>query len=308
MRPYGWSDDKVSVVDSEADELRAMANHLVDGGALRPLAADLNERGVKTVAGGPWKTITIKRALTNPRMIGMREKNGTLVASDAEPILDADTFDKLVALFNDPARTKFARDPARMRLLSGGIVRCGLCGSQMYAVATGDPNRRDLYKCGGDTGCSRLSCNADDLEADVTEGVLARLTDAGYRKALQAAVNGLSTTQAAEEELADLRQRLDHLGEDYADGLIEREQMRAGTAKLRERIAKTKAVIERQTTLSDIPEPTVEKIIAWWEEASVQRRRDVTAVILDHVTVKPSAARTRTGIHPDRLHYEWKTA
>lgn len=305
MRAFGFSDDGIGIVDTEADELRHMAQHLINGSKLRPLVTDLNARGVKTVTGKEWQTITVKRALVNPRMIGMREKNGELVPAAWQPILDVDTYDKLVTLFNDPERLKHSRNTTTSSLLGGGMARCGVCGNAMYAY-TEDRGRR--YKCPSGVGCGSVSVKAEDLEADATEGVLARLSDAGYRKALADAVNALSTPQAAEEELANLRGRLDALGEDYADGMIDREQMRAGTARLRERIAKQKLLIERQTTLSDIPVPSVEKIIGWWEAASVPRRRDVVAVILDHVTVKPSTGRIKNGIHPDRLHYEWKTA
>ncbi|WP_176459335.1 MULTISPECIES: recombinase family protein [unclassified Rhodococcus (in: high G+C Gram-positive bacteria)] len=306
MRPYGWSDDNTTLVEEEATHLREMAQHLIDGGKLRPLVADLNARGILTVSGKQWQTITVKRALVNPRMIGMREKNGTLEPSLSTPILDVETYDKLVELFNDPERLKYAGGNGTQALLHAGIGRCGVCGASLYSYASGESYK---YKCpSAPTGCGRVSIKGGDLDAEITEGVLARLTDAGYRRALQGAVNALSVPQAAEEQLAELRGRLDALGEDYADGVIDRTQMQKGTARLRERIAKAKGLVERATTLSDIPEPTVEKILAWWEDASIQRRRDVVGVLLDHVTVKPSTGRIANGIHPDRLHYEWKTA
>jgi hypothetical protein len=306
-RAYGWSDDGKTIVDTEADELRNMARHLLDGGTLRGLVDDVAARNVPTATGKTWQSITIKRALLNPRIIGMRDVDGELQPGDAPPILDEDTYDKLVALLKDPARARFTADKTRVHLLSGGVVRCGTCGSQMYAnIAEARPGQ---YKCSARSGgCGRVSVLAGPLEADVTERVMARLSDAVFRRRLTDAINELGQPESMESEVAALEHRLAALGEDYAEGLIERSALHAGTAKARSRIEFLRLQAARRELLQDIPEPDVDAIIGWWEEASKARRRDVVAVLLDHVTVLPATRRGSAGVDPDRLKWEWQTS
>ncbi|WP_272819513.1 recombinase family protein [Prescottella equi] len=306
-RAYGWADDRTTLVKAEAKELRRMAKQLLNGGTLRGLVADLEQRGVATVTGKPWQPVTIKRALTNPRIIGKQQSGTKLVDSNAQPILDEETYTKLVELLHDPARARFTGDRTRVHLLGGGIARCGECGGPLHPKTS--DTRADAYGCAiRSGGCGKISIKAVDLEADVVERVLARMADVDFRRNLAKSLNELQSTTDAERELADLTRRLEVLGEDFADGLIDRETLLAGTDKVRARRATLELHIQRRDVLDDLPEPTVEDVVQWWEETSKARRRDVVSVLLDHVTVKRSTRRGHSGIDPDRLRYEWKSA
>ena len=85
--------------------------------------------------------------------------------------------------------------------------------------------------------------------------------------------------------------------------------MRAGTDRIRAKRAELELQMQRREILDDIPEPSADDIITWWETASAARRRDVVSVILDHVTVMPAEGRRDNGsVVTDRLQHEWKTA
>lgn len=303
-RAYGWAADGVAIVDTEAAVLRHMADWVTGGGTLRGLVDDLNQREVSTLTGKPWQPIVIKRSLMNPRMIGKREVDGELVDTNAAPILDRRQWQQIVDLFSDPERAKFAPTKTRTALLAGGLAKCGKCGSDLYANATVD--RANIYSCSVRSGgCGSISIVGDLLEADATERVLARLTDARYRRALGAALNAAGGVDAAQRRLDDFRARLATLGEDFADGVIERDTLLAGTKRVVENIGAAEADVARATVLVDLPEPTVDDVIAWWEEAPHQRRRDVIGVLLDHVTVLSARGEdARSGT--DRLVYQWK--
>ncbi|RDI32472.1 recombinase-like zinc beta ribbon protein [Rhodococcus sp. AG1013] len=306
-RAYGWADDGITIVEPEAKELRAMAEQLLAGGTLRGLVADLEERGIATATGKTWQPITIKRSLTNPRIIGKRKSGDQLVRAEAQPILDKRTFTKLVALLHAPERARFIGDRSRVHLLGGGIARCGVCGSALFPNTSS--TRPDSYACAiRSGGCGKISIKADDLEADVVERVLARMSDASFRRDLAKSLNELQSSTDAERELAEIDRRFEILGEDFADGVIDRATMRAGTERVRARKATLELHIGRREVLDDLPEPDVEQIVQWWEETSKARRRDVVTVLLDHVTVKRTTRRGHAGIDPDRLHYEWKAA
>ncbi|HEX6492074.1 MAG TPA: recombinase family protein, partial [Candidatus Dormibacteraeota bacterium] len=54
-RPYGYAEDRVTIVREEAAVIREMAQRILAGDSLRSVATDLNERGVPTVSGGEWR-------------------------------------------------------------------------------------------------------------------------------------------------------------------------------------------------------------------------------------------------------------
>ena len=306
MRAYGWNDDG-TVNDTEAAVLRRVADHVADGGSLRPFIKKLTDEGITTANGKGWEPITIKRALTNPRIIGKKLKGDTLIAADIPAILDEDKYNAVVKIITDPDRQRFAAKETRSHLLSGGLVRCGKCGSRMFPAAGG--KGRDIYACMSQSGCGGITIVAQYLEDDVTERVLARLTDPATRNALARSINDAAVANT-DREIAALNTRLKDLGTDYARGLITRDTLHSATAEIKDRTAKVHRAKEDTDTLTDIPDIASGKVIEWWEDASTRRRRDTVAVLLDHVTVKPLPRERRgyAGLDTNRLEYFWRNA
>ncbi|MDF2894687.1 MAG: 44, gp44 [Rhodococcus erythropolis] len=239
----------------------------LDGGSLRGLVDHLETEGISTVSGKAWKPITIKRALTNPRMIGKKQSGEKLVATTIPPILQPRTYKRLCELLLEPERAKYTGDRTQVALLGGGLARCGGCGRPMYAAST--VGRPTVYACSTrSSDCpSIVSVQAELLEADVIERVLARLSSPKYRKALTKSINELGSREEGETRVAELNARFTALGEDFADGLIDRETMRAGTDRVRANIAATELKMAQREVLIDLPEPSAEDIVKWWEEA-----------------------------------------
>src|SRR5438045_1268819 len=82
---------------------RHRAKRALAGDSLRALCLDLNERGVPTVTGTPWKSQTLKRILTSARISGQREHQGEIVAkAEWQPIITPAETQRLRAKLNDP--------------------------------------------------------------------------------------------------------------------------------------------------------------------------------------------------------------
>ncbi|MCX4096544.1 recombinase family protein [Nocardia sp. alder85J] len=305
-RAYGWQRDGRTVDPVEADEIRLWARYMLadvdPAPSQRGLVDELSARGVTTVSGKPWRAIVIRRALTAPRMIGMKfDDTGRLVDADMEPILDWETWQRLRAVLDDPQRSvKFApnrnRPPA---LLSGGLARCGADGSALHHSG----GRHGSYACSVRAGGCGLSIAAPLLEADATRRLLARLTDPAGRQSLG---RGQPAEAEALAELDELQARLRTLGEDYADGAIERDTMLSGTERAREHILRARKRAERARLLTALPDASTENsppLDGWWNTATDADRHTVLAAVLDHVIVRPSEGRTVIGA--DRLEYHW---
>ncbi len=62
-RPFGYDDDKISVREDEAQIVRTLAERYLAGESLRSLAVWLDDQGVRTVAGGTWRSPTLRAML-----------------------------------------------------------------------------------------------------------------------------------------------------------------------------------------------------------------------------------------------------
>lgn len=305
-RAYGWAADGRTVVAGEADEIRRWADYLLDDTAdptptRRGLAADLAARGVSTVSGGRWSPTVIRRILTSPRMIGHAEgADGALVRTDVEPILTREVWERLRGKLLDPELQRFTPVRAGTYLLAGGLARCP-AGTAM--IHSGSPGA-GTYVCGATLrDCCGTTISAGLVEADVTERVLARLTSAQYRRQLGKAMARAGSVEDQRAVLADLEDRLAQLGRDYADRVIDRATMLAGTERARANITAAEVAIVRRAALADMP-PTVEDVLAWWEAADVEQQHQIVAAVLDHVVVGSSEGRQLRGA--DRLQYHWR--
>lgn len=163
-RQYGFEvvGDKYVVempqVPEEVAVIREVAQRVLDGeeGGLQAIAADLNERGLRTTRGKEWTGANLGRLLTQKRYGGEVELHGQVVGTmPGEPVLDRDIFDAIQALF---ASRRRGRRPTAPYLLTG-ILACSDCGRTMNGGSTfarADGSRPRVYKCpksGG--GCAR---------------------------------------------------------------------------------------------------------------------------------------------------------
>lgn len=295
LRAYGWHNDG-TIIEEEAAEIRRWAEHIAAGGAVRPLVNDLNDRGVPTVTGKAWATPTITRALVAPRMIGKKLKNGELVDSDVEPILDRETWERVRAILTDPARKKFAGRKNPPTLLAG-VLRCAKCGKNLHATGPS-------YACSARYGgCGEIGISQRLADAEATERVLIRLTDEHWRRAIRDARK--ASTVAYERDIADAEARIQHLAEVFGDG-GDREAFDAGVAKARETIEHARNRLALLSATGALPDTLTERaVVEWWLEAPVTVRREMIRVVVDHIEVRPKAESEPGTGASDRMTFRW---
>jgi DNA invertase Pin-like site-specific DNA recombinase len=319
MRCYGYDDSGKHVIEEEAAIIREMADRLlpvVENGvlkrpaeSLRSLVMDLDRRGIKTTTGRPWQTVTLRRLLQNPRLIGVRMINGVKAAENAwPPILTPEQQAKLVAMFKDPSRQKGdAEGRVRKYLLSGGLVRCGLCGKPLQSQKNnrGKPG----YVCRKAPpvgGCGRIRVNAEQLDTEVAGRVLARYASPAVRQRLMTVASAMSESTLM-EQINELEERLAELGREYADGEIALPTLKAAQARTHERLAELRAQINQSARLAELPAGLGPKELAeWWVDAPLDKRRALVRTVLEHIDVGPVTRRGVNELDLDRLNWVWK--
>lgn len=309
-RCYGYARDG-AIIEEEAAVIRAAAKQVLAGDSIRSVLRGFNEQGIRTSTGRPWSPNSLKRVLTNPRLVGKRVHKGTVVADgDWEPILDETQHQRLTSVLTSPSRrTNMRSSRARRYLLTGGIIRCGLCGNALQ----GQPSNsgKPGYVCHPNpqtNACGRIRIAAAGIEAETADRVLGRLASPTIRRRLAAQVQtNPDSGELLTDQLGDLEARLKQLGEDYAEGLIGRTEFHAARARVQLRIDETRVAVARAAQVESLPGGgSAEDLAQWWETASLERRRDLITVLIDHISIAPVTRRGYTGYDPDRVTFVWR--
>jgi DNA invertase Pin-like site-specific DNA recombinase len=288
-RAFGYERDGLTVREPEAKALRSAYASLLSGRSMVGIARDLDAAGFVTARLGKRFNHSAARAvLVNPRNAGLRAYRGDIVGPAAWPaIVDEDTWRTAHAMLTDPERRRGPGSSARKWLL-GGLALCGRCDDGETTVKVtyreADAKGRSVraYRC---RKSSHLTREASFCDWRVSERVIRRLSRDDARDLL---------IDDDREDLADLRteqstlrMRLDQLAEQFADGNLTAGQLKAGTERLRNRLAdlETRMVhIDRAPLLADLV--TASDVRAAWEELSLDRQRAVIDLLYT-VTLLP---------------------
>src|SRR3954451_25416061 len=286
---YGWTREpgpdgavREVIVPEQAAVIRRIADALLAGESLRSVTAGLNAEGVPSPMGKPWHKQMVRALVLRERNAGLRVHRGEVVGDGTwQPILDRGRFEQLRAVLSDPAR-KTSIGTVAKHLLSG-IARCGVCGATLRVAH----NRRvPAYRC-SEHGCvTRRQQDLDELITAVVVQRLARPDAAGLFT-----TGDTADRRVALAEAEQLRARLDHAAEQYAEGSIDGRQLERITARLRPQLAQAK---KRLRTVD--PAPLLDGLLGVadvaevWGRLPLSRRRAVVNLLLE-ITVH----RTRQG-------------
>lgn len=181
--------------------------------------------------------------LRRPSLAGLRTHRGRVVSAfdpDWHPaILDADTHNRLVALFDDPTRASSSRVGHPPRHLLSGIAWCGLCGEtlggRMIRLAPWSPKpgqsskpTEAAYAC---RECHKVPRLQEPVDALVTEAVLRRLESGDAADLLTTGDPEAACVLHA--QIAAVTARLATAADLFAAGTIDGDQLARITATVR---------------------------------------------------------------------------
>lgn len=296
-RCYGYSKDGLTIVEGEAVHVRQAVKDTLDGVPLRSVVRKMNDAGATTTAGNSWKPTELRRYLTRPRLAGQRVHRGEVVGPGCWPaIITEDDHVQVNAILSDPSRRPKGRP--RAYLLSG-IGACGKCGARLYGRTEA---RGPIYVC---EAHAHLGRKIEQIDSYVEAVIVARLS---LPDAATAFTHPDQTDQADElrREQRTLTDRLDGLAEAFASGDIDRRQLTAGTARLRDRLD---AIGAELPTLAATPPLgsllAADDVLAAWDELDTETRRSVVDA-LAQVTVHPAGRGARV-FDPTTVQVVWRT-
>lgn len=308
QRAFGYTVD-YEPLDEEVEALHTMRKQLVEGLTFADIADNLNSSGVRPTRGGSWRDGTVNRLLRSPRFIGMRARqaDGVLVPGPHPAIFTQEEWDEMQAAMATPERQRYApKHPSRHKaLLTGGLLRCGLCGTSMQVTYQGE-GRQPTYRCPAkDGGCGKVKMSQPMADADIEELIMLRLASPELMTPVFARARR-ETAAKAERKMGELEDRLAELGHEYAAGTVDIATVKAATTDVRARLAVLKKAAGRDDILGSLPEPRLSAVAAWWTTANIDQRRAATRVFIDRIDVAPTKQGRRTTAM-DRLTIHWRS-
>jgi site-specific DNA recombinase len=118
---------------TEAAVVREIAERLLAGESVKAVTESLNARAIPSPYGREWSRVTTRHVVLRERNASFRRHQGRIIGKgDWEAIYDEDTYHRLHALLDNPAR-KVTSGSAYRYLLSG-IAKCGKCGAPVRVI------------------------------------------------------------------------------------------------------------------------------------------------------------------------------
>ncbi len=219
--PYGYkrvdAEGHIEIDSPAAAVVRQIFERYAAGFRVREIAEDLNERGITTKTGKPWRNTSFKKLLDNERYKGVYIYDDVRIEGGMPRIIDDELFEKVKR-----RREYMAHAPATADEIYAltGKVFCGRCGSLMSgAYGTSRHGvRYYYYECTGrkrkTTSCTRRAVNRDKLELAVAELVQSSMTDEEIDRIadeaeamMRAELEKTSEEELIKVQLADCRKR-----------------------------------------------------------------------------------------------------
>lgn len=304
-RPFGFLDDRVTHHPVEAPIIRQVAERALAGETLTSLTSWLQEQGITTVGGKPWRTTTVRQFLTNPRTWGRRVHQGKEIGPAIwEPIITPEQGERLRRILLDPARR--TNRSARRYLLSG-MLRCGKCGKPMYSAPKNGVRR---YGCrmGPDAlGCGGVFINAARLEEFIVEAVLYRLDSPAMHTASTGAQDVEQVRELAEQIDADTG-RLEELADLWSTGEISREEWLRARKRIEANLVHNRNAFarlnHREAVMDYIGQG--DQLRKSWGELNLSRQVAVVKAVLDHAVILPAPKPGQRHLDPARVDAVWR--
>ncbi len=257
--------------------------------------------------GGPWNATVLRRILMSGRISGQREHREEIVApGDWPAVITPQDTARLRAILSDPSRR--TNRATRRYLLSGGLLRCGLCGATLVSRPRGDGKR--CYICAKGpvfAGCNRIKILADDLEDFVVEAVLYRLDTPELQAAVAGAASEDAEAAAVAQAIKQDQAQLEELATAYGNKAFTMPEWNAARQPIDSRIETAKRRMSRLNRSSALDGfvGNSEALRAQWADLSLNRQRAIIAAVVDHLTIK-SAVRGRNTFDDSRIILTWR--
>lgn len=179
MLGYELKNNQITVIPKEAKVVKMIFQDYLNGMGINAIVRKLQDKGIPTKGGGTWHESTVRKILKNEKYTGnlllqktfisnhitkkQLENKGQLpmyyVESNHEPIIDADTFQKVQDKIKKRAKHHKATNSSKEYAFTQKI-ECGLCGKnyRRKISASGTKYENPIWICATFTSYGKKYC------------------------------------------------------------------------------------------------------------------------------------------------------
>jgi DNA invertase Pin-like site-specific DNA recombinase len=322
-RAFGFMPNGLDHHPDEAKLVKELFDRFLAGAGLGELADWLNRQDVQTPSERKWTPGSVKVVLRNPRYAGIRGmrpvvEDATGRRSEWFEEIAPGQWQKIVS--EDKWRAAVARLKSAMlpglagrtgptpRYLLSGLAECGICGAHVISSTTGHgKNHSRTYRCSSQRHLVRRAEYIDDF----VHLLIVRRLSRPDAIDLLAAPPDRDRLHDAQIEVTAVRERLQHLAVEFADGEITPDQMRVGTERGRLRLAELEAEIaaagQTNHLASLIVAGDANEVSARWQKLPLSSQRAVIRQLMRVVILRGRVGRPPQGdpFDPGTVDITW---
>lgn len=273
--PFGYKKsvsqrNKLVIDESEAYIVRLIYELYLSGLGYTAIANYLDERGFESPKNSGWNRITVRRILCSRVYIGdtvqgvsekvsfkskktrrLPENEWVITEKTHEPVISREVYDRAQEIRKSRSGGRKIR--GRVRHVLNGIIRCGDCGSSMYARK----HRKGIaYVCGnycrnGTAGCTSHFIYEHEVVEPICRELINLLREEADLRYLEQQVPGIaggdgsSVDRVREQVEAVLRQQ-ELLYRDRLEGRISEQLFERMNVQIEKRLSLLESELERQ--------------------------------------------------------------
>lgn len=304
-RPFGYEADRLTVRESEAEIIRALAARFLAGESLRSLASWMNAKEIPTTSKAEeWRTPTLRQILAGGRIAGIRDHRGEPAGPAAWPaIITMQQHEQIQAAMRSKQRT--GRRTPRRYLLSG-LLQCGRCGNRLYSAARQD-RRRYVCSAGPDHGgCGRLTVVAQPVEELIERAVLLRLDTPAMADTLAGRAAADDRHAALVAEIAAAQATMTELAEMFGGREISRAEWLAARKPAEAKIVGAQRQLDQISGTSALAGLVGNgaALRESWAQLNLDRQHAIVRAVMEYATVLPGMPGARA-LDPARIVPRW---
>jgi DNA invertase Pin-like site-specific DNA recombinase len=303
-RPFGYAQNKIDLVESEAEVIRTVTSRFLAGESLYSLCRWLDAQEIRTSSGTVFKPKALKQILNSPRISGRASYKGEILGKAIWPaIISVEESDAIRSVLE----SRVPKNPVARKYLLTGLLTCDTCGR---TLVSNSKNGHGRFICRKNSitkeGCGSTYITASHVEKFVTEAVLTRLNSPALEKKIKSKTNS-SKELSARMELMAVEERGVELAEMFAKGEMSRSEFVAAKKVSEKKKAELERTLSREVSAvlldSQIESPKL--IASKWKDLNLDRQRTIIKAVLETVRVRKVGGGTNS-FDFRRLDLIWK--
>jgi DNA invertase Pin-like site-specific DNA recombinase len=320
-RPFGWAVQNGEFIEipKEIGLLVEAKNRVLAGDLIHSICKDWRARGVRSGRGAIIAESTLLKMLISPRMRGMYPSGVEGQGKGRwRAIFTKVEWEQLKLVLKTRVRGK--RRAGGVYMLTGEILKCGICGGTMYGSPTFAGRRVAYYQCRSNIqgqGCGRVAMRASLLDEQVKQHVAEHLIGSLWAdpklqwKHKAPKIGAAPDLAAASAEMSRVQQEFDDLAKLAGDGQITAAEWMIAKRGLEPRLKVATATLQASHAhalrLHELAGLNRNTFAGRWEAMEVEERRKVVMALVSQVRVQPHNVNiARTQPDPDRVEVDFR--